>query len=147
MIKVVADTTKVRIFEQITTTLPWWLFPNSLLLIPQRYEFLSKSQPEAVCQAVYCVVADTTKVRIFEQITTVQCFCTCCILLLLIPQRYEFLSKSQLWRARASLPFCCCWYHKGTNFWANHNLFDHSWLLLAVVADTTKVRIFEQITT
>ena len=67
------------------------------------------------------VVADTTKVRIFKQITT-----TINIYLLLIG---------------------CCWYHKGTNFQANHNYFAYGREIHIVVADTTKVRIFKQITT
>ena len=42
---VVADTTKVRIFKQITTRYVYNKFFYKLLLIPQRYEFSSKSQP------------------------------------------------------------------------------------------------------
>ena len=42
------------------------------------------------------VVADTTKVRIFKQITTYTFVCFNDDVLLLIPQRYEFSSKSQL---------------------------------------------------
>ena len=41
---VVADTTKVRIFKQITTEGQKELLEAQLLLIPQRYEFSSKSQ-------------------------------------------------------------------------------------------------------
>ena len=41
-----------------------------LLLIPQRYEFSSKSQPATSAFLQFKVVADTTKVRIFKQITT-----------------------------------------------------------------------------
>ena len=41
------------------------------------------------------VVADTTKVRIFKQITTPNLEEKKDYLLLLIPQRYEFSSKSQ----------------------------------------------------
>ena len=41
---VVADTTKVRIFKQITTDIPSAYAAELLLLIPQRYEFSSKSQ-------------------------------------------------------------------------------------------------------
>ena len=67
---VVADTTKVRIFKQITTD----IFPGfealMLLLIPQRYEFSSKSQLMYNDYHLNRVVADTTKVRIFKQITT-----------------------------------------------------------------------------
>ena len=143
---VVADTTKVRIFKQITTRSTSWCACWRLLLIPQRYEFSSKSQPYSdVCLPSF-VVADTTKVRIFKQITT-----------------------RSIW---STFLHCCCWYHKGTNFQANHNTFCQCWslcwLLLipqryefssksqpqakktnaeAVVADTTKVRIFKQITT
>ena len=93
------------------------------------------------------VVADTTKVRIFKQITTTPCHTSTIWQLLLIPQRYEFSSKSQQ-RLRL-LPWCrsCCWYHKGTNFQANHNYKRLPRALRRVVADTTKVRIFKQITT
>ena len=42
---VVVDTTKVRIFKQITTKWQIYFFGYWLLLIPQRYEFSSKSQP------------------------------------------------------------------------------------------------------
>ena len=118
-----------------------------LLLIPQRYEFSSKSQlyKRVEFALLGCcwyhkgtnfqanhnlvaalmkwkrVVADTTKVRIFKQITTVK-------------RRY----RSEK---------CCCWYHKGTNFQANHNMLYHPQPGVKVVADTTKVRIFKQITT
>ena len=47
---VVADTTKVRIFKQITTPEAWSLRNAMLLLIPQRYEFSSKSQ-QAIAEA------------------------------------------------------------------------------------------------
>ena len=54
--------------------------------------------------------------------------------LLLLPQRYEFSSKSQPYeRTELSADSCCC-YHKGTNFQANHNkMLEHDcflWLLL-----------------
>ena len=68
---VVADTTKVRIFKQITTSKQLDNDLKELLLIPQRYEFSSKSQPSMLNGAFQSVVADTTKVRIFKQITTV----------------------------------------------------------------------------
>ena len=66
-----------------------------LLLIPQRYEFSSKSQLMYLVTLVLSVVADTTKVRIFKQITTASGTDKNKNLLLLIPQRYEFSSKSQ----------------------------------------------------
>ena len=170
---VVADTTKVRIFKQITTSNGIGENLLTLLLIPQRYEFSSKSQQLllAMCLRTRCcwyhkgtnfqanhntiklqyredgVVADTTKVRIFKQITT-HIFLTYCInALLLIPQRYEFSSKSQQLAERQYFKRCCCWYHKGTNFQANHNTDLLQVQVQAVVADTTKVRIFKQITT
>ena len=143
-----------------------------MLLIPQRYEFSSKSQPMPKAADQLFVVVDTTKVRIFKQITTSINRELQINMLLLIPQRYEFSSKSQL-SANVDKPASsCCWYHKGTNFQANHNplcLFVISSLLLlipqryefssksqpylqmyllnGVVVDTTKVRIFKQITT
>ena len=46
------------------------VFVKQLLLIPQRYEFSSKSQRQDAIDAMFRVVADTTKVRIFKQITT-----------------------------------------------------------------------------
>ena len=118
---VVADTTKVRIFKQITTQVMSTISNIELLLIPQRYEFSSKSQRQRWQRGYRAVVADTTKVRIFKQITTYFVCKTFPIMLLLIPQRYEFSSKSQ--RQSTDFPY------------------------IYVVADTTKVRIFKQITT
>ena len=144
---VVADTTKVRIFKQITTECVTGNEYHWLLLIPQRYEFSSKSQPNVDKPAsnVSCCwyhkgtnfQANHNENRLKDSICT----------LLLIPQRYEFSSKSQLIRCVTYTKNCCCWYHKGTNFQANHNAMcrlSGSW---TVVADTTKVRIFKQITT
>ena len=172
-VSVVADTTKVRIFKQITTPLYSQSVGTMLLLIPQRYEFSSKSQPVLTTKKIlirccwyhkgtnfqanhnrslvlhypFDVVADTTKVRIFKQITTNIFRQTIPLKLLLIPQRYEFSSKSQPdWTLYVT--HCgCCWYHKGTNFQANHNPMQDRQPRRVVVADTTKVRIFKQITT
>ena len=69
-VPVVADTTKVQIFKQITTDVPQTSLGNY-------------------------VVADTTKVQIFKQITTRLQAQTYDTMLLLIPQRYKFSSKSQ----------------------------------------------------
>ena len=144
---VVADTTKVRIFKQITTQWCHACTDIWLLLIPQRYEFSSKSQPIYDNANVAYVVADTTKVRISKPLTTDKYAPTREVELLLIPQRYEFSSKSQRIINISFRPFRCCWYHKGTNFQANHNTFTYNNENLPVVADTTKVRIFKQITT
>ena len=117
------------------------------MLIPQRYEFSSKSQPRVKRLNFILVVADTTKVRIFKQITTTGYRNRQLYELLLIPQRYEFSSKSQRITFFSINEASCCWYHKGTNFQANHNHLLYSVFSCAVVADTTKVRIFKQITT
>ena len=118
-----------------------------LLLIPQRYEFSSKSQRQLVRNAVMPVVVDTTKVRIFKQITTKSWWKWSTSWLLLIPQRYEFSSKSQHITSDVKMDVRCCWYHKGTNFQANHNCGQRLAIIMSVVVDTTKVRIFKQITT
>ena len=143
---VVADTTKVRIFKQITTgddpqlymTCCCWYHKGTnfqanhnlknqviiilmLLLIPQRYEFSSKSQlhfrrtNSAICCCWYHkgtnFQANHNSTHLSKQ----------WYWLLLIPQRYEFSSKSQLNMERIQSDHSCCWYHKGTNFQANHN--------------------------
>ena len=118
---VVIATTKVRIFKQITTPCRRNCFNCWLLLLPQRYVFSSKSQLiiknilkysccycyhkgtyfQANHNSVSCgsgqsrVVIATTKVRIFKQITTIFYTIFFAILLLLLPQRYVFSSKSQ----------------------------------------------------
>ena len=67
------------------------------------------------------VVIDTTKVRLFKQITT------------------AFVNYDRI--------KCCYWYHKGKTFQANHNTRVETIKILTVVIDTTKVRLFKQITT
>ena len=67
--------------------------------------------------------------------------------LLLLPQRYEFSSKSQLHVSTSRCGAGCCCYRKGTNFQANHNCCRVPASLLSVVVATAKVRIFKQITT
>ena len=118
---VVVATTKVRIFKQITTirynSYAW----RTLLLLPQRYVFSSKSQHGANRNNNFSVVVATTKVRIFKQITTRKVDGRWQSGLLLLPQRYVFSSKSQHERKYGAK--------------------------IAVVVATTKVRIFKQITT
>ena len=144
-----------------------------MLLLPQRYVFSSKSQPtrevnfQSTCCCCYhkgtyfqanhnenltyctthCVVVATTKVRIFKQITTVLFALINCLVLLLLPQRYVFSSKSQRKNFSNNLSNSCCCYHKGTYFQANHNCFGTVLICFLVVVATTKVRIFKQITT
>ena len=118
---VVADTTKVRIFKQITTANGILVHNCSCCWYHKGTNFQANHNNKGTIDIMYDVVADTTKVRIFKQITTY------CILLasnpelLLIPQRYEFSSKSQRNSSNRNRIKGCCWYHKGTNFQANHN--------------------------
>ena len=144
---VVADTTKVRIFKQITTLLGCVFASLLLLLIPQRYEFSSKSQLDTREAVRYFCCCWYHKGTNFQANHNPWAFLIIIGLLLLIPQRYEFSSKSQPFQADKFGFLSCCWYHKGTNFQANHNSMTLSLLILRVVADTTKVRIFKQITT
>ena len=116
---VVVATTKVRIFKQITTDRLIFEQTDSLLLLPQRYVFSSKSQPtngnaasDGCCccyhkgtyfqanhnklkliKKVLTVVVVTTKVRIFKQITTYFFWCIFFIQLLLLPQGHVFSSE------------------------------------------------------
>ena len=121
LLTVVVATTKVRIFKQITTTDKWFRRLGMLLLLPQRYVFSSKSQHMDIFVFNLIVVVATTKVRIFKQITTYSFMRYLFSLLLLLPQRYVFSSKSQLVLILL--------------------------LVTVVVVATTKVRIFKQITT
>ena len=144
---VVADTTKVRIFKQITTYTYNTDFVSGCCWYHKGTNFQANHNPWRKRTIRASVVADTTKVRIFKQITTVRLNARGRRLLLLIPQRYEFSSKSQPITTILAMNYCCCWYHKGTNFQANHNLAKEFSMKYLVVADTTKVRIFKQITT
>ena len=120
-----------------------------LLLLPQRYKFSSKSQQlvgpmwQPICCCCYrkgtnfqanhnwkpgrmlgnWVVVATAKVQIFKQITTNLEHQSLDHLLLLLPQRYKFSSKSQLYIEFKLHVLGCCCYRKGTNFQANHNRF------------------------
>ena len=170
---VVVATTKVGIFKQITTlnlNLPVVL---TLLLLPQRQEFSSKSQQwgSVPTLALGCccyhkgrnfqanhntrnrylfqqlVVVATTKVGIFKQITTQVTVTGNLLSLLLLPQRQEFSSKSQPSPPTLQGRACCCCYHKGRNFQANHNDVLEPHKIEPVVVATTKVGIFKQITT
>ena len=144
---VVVATTKVRIFKQITTKYNQEREEDKLLLLPQRYVFSSKSQLLVRilflnwCCCCYHkgtyfqanhngvrlnsigrrVVVATTKVRIFKQITTLDRVSKLIFVLLLLPQRYVFSSKSQLDSIYIKIGMGCCCYHKGTYFQANHN--------------------------
>ena len=120
-ITVVVATAKVRIFKQITTHCGRSGCESRLLLLPQRYEFSSKSQLHSRGDVNFYVVVATAKVRIFKQITTERTGIAPSARLLLLPQRYEFSSKSQ----------------PTVRYMTR----------IRVVVATAKVRIFKQITT
>ena len=144
---VVVATTKVGIFKQITTLWCDTAAQRQLLLLPQRQEFSSKSQLRYSVTPCLIVVVATTKVGIFKQITTWRGGQPLHCLLLLLPQRQEFSSKSQLKNTRLPSLYRCCCYHKGRNFQANHNVIIQGQFPELVVVATTKVGIFKQITT
>ena len=141
-------------------------------MLPQRYKFSSKSQHNSEetpdYDSCYCYRKDTNfqanHNRTFESIEK--------MLLLLLPQRYKFSSKSQRCGYLIGFSCCCYCYRKDTNFQANHNavssLLCFSMLLLlpqrykfssksqlqymseirySVVIATAKIQIFKQITT
>ena len=118
---VVIDTTKVRLFKQITTIT---IIENQLISCYWYHKgktFQANHNQILYLLWVWKVVIDTTKVRLFKQITTG------------LGYSLDFLS--------------CYWYHKGKTFQANHNSLLTSYYVVLVVIDTTKVRLFKQITT
>ena len=146
MTMVVADTTKVQIFKQITTRWNSEYISSCCCWYHKGTNFQANHNMLVLTWNVLTVVADTTKVQIFKQITT--------------------------YKGHSHRVLCCCWYHKGTNFQANHNSVSLVKIFLklllipqrykfssksqricaiypnsGVVADTTKVQIFKQITT
>ena len=169
---VVVATAKVQIFKQITTSIGIYQSTMCCCCYRKGTNFQANHNTNAQTQTENAVVVATAKVQIFKQITTLFPAVIIPLLLLLLPQRYKFSSKSQ--RADtcpAALAGCCC-YRKGTNFQANHNGLDihltlRSLLLLPqrykfssksqlpqvghffriVVVATAKVQIFKQITT
>ena len=121
---VVCDTAKVRFFKQITTNGNRQPRFRRLFAILQKYDFSSKSQlpiypnwhrscclryckstifqanhnPSAHGASIWAVVCDTAKVRFFKQITTVSSLEYPRATLFAILQKYDFSSKSQLYK-------------------------------------------------
>ena len=92
-----------------------------LLLLPQRYVFSSKSQLRKTdsfdISCCYCYHKGTY----FQANHNSRFYLNSLILLLLLPQRYVFSSKSQLQDEFGNTINRCYCYHKGTYFQANHN--------------------------
>ena len=144
---VVVATTKVRIFKQITTAYIAIHFLTSCCCYHKGTYFQANHNTSTSVPSSPIVVVATTKVRIFKQITTCCCYLSLLPMLLLLPQRYVFSSKSQISLISVVALLGCCCYHKGTYFQANHNACKREVGLNEVVVATTKVRIFKQITT
>ena len=119
----------------------------SLLLLPQRYIFSSKSQLvwfyRYQCKSCCCYHKGTYFQANHNSRGTQYIYRK----LLLLPQRYIFSSKSQQSGAKQRATSSCCCYHKGTYFQANHNHERECYAAVTVVVATTKVHIFKQITT
>ena len=114
--------TKVRIFQQITTTTETNKTEVLMLFTLQRYEFFSKSQLYSHNKCAYI---------------------RCCL-----PYKGTNFSanhNSVGWLIIGSL--WCCLHYKGTNFSANHNFVLGAKNKVLDVVYPTKVRIFQQITT
>ena len=125
LIKVVVATTKVHIFKQITTAAIKGEQLHSCCCYHKGTYFQANHNAKNVAEAFAIVVVATTKVHIFKQITTRVKQYRIQLELLLLPQRYIFSSKSQLILQSMVRQICCCCYHKGTYFQANHN---RSWV-------------------
>ena len=93
--RVVVATTKVRIFKQITTGKEVKFHNSSCCCYHKGTYFQANHNTLSFAFNVYRVVVATTKVRIFKQITTIISAFIMVSVLLLLPQRYVFSSKSQ----------------------------------------------------
>ena len=170
---VVASTTKIQKWKQITTNVVIRCIITALLPVRQRYKNESKSQhivwrnrvAVSCCQydkdtkmkanhnqqrlhlQIGSVVASTTKIQKWKQITTMKSMQMIQLPLLPVRQRYKNESKSQL----SVTPFCsfrcCCQYDKDTKMKANHNPCTRGISKSPVVASTTKIQKWKQITT
>ena len=117
-----------------------------MLFTLQRYEFLSKSQPEIYISRHFNDVVYLTKVRIFKQITTYSNGAADGIGMLFTLQRYEFLSKSQP-PGITSLYITDVVYLTKVRILSKSQPHSPQYISLIDVVYLTKVRIFKQITT
>ena len=173
IIFVVASTTKIQKWKQITTNIRCLSRWRMLLPVRQRYKNESKSQlvecaentVVGCCQydkdtkmkanhnallrwrLTVTVVASTTKIQKWKQITTMLLEWSEWMWLLPVRQRYKNESKSQRYWRYCRWYWCCCQYDKDTKMKANHNTFPLREILRLVVASTTKIQKWKQITT
>ena len=118
-----------------------------LLPVRQRYKNESKSQQSIFPPSVQRVVASTTKIQKWKQITTCGELLPIMCKLLPVRQRYKNESKSQHRNAARYNIVGCCQYDKDTKMKANHNILHLGETLVIVVASTTKIQKWKQITT
>ena len=116
-------------------------------MLPQRDKFSSKSQQIYTSHGRKTSCCCYHKGTNFQANHNINFYSTTGTMLLLLPQRYKFSSKSQQEWNTMRKALCCCCYHKGTNFQANHNRTQRTARPVCVVVATTKVQIFKQITT
>ena len=144
---VVCDTAKVRFFKQITTNLIGYEIRRQLFAILQKYDFSSKSQPDAGLKTFESGCLRYCKSTIFQANHNDVEFGTIRVELFAILQKYDFSSKSQQPCEVPKMWVRCLRYCKSTIFQANHNKNQSRFIRLKVVCDTAKVRFFKQITT
>ena len=170
---VVASTTKIQKWKQITTCRVCGEYGCRLLPVRQRYKNESKSQRATpltsdryrCCQydkdtkmkanhnyalgmvRMDVVVASTTKIQKWKQITTLLAVLSLVLVLLPVRQRYKNESKSQHLSFKRNFTASCCQYDKDTKMKANHNKKSVRPKAWKVVASTTKIQKWKQITT
>ena len=146
-ISVVASTTKIQKWKQITTQLcrvtprPW------LLPVRQRYKNESKSQPSWRTRPRYVRCCQYDKDTKMKANHNPNCPWRRLRWLLPVRQRYKNESKSQRMLNIRLTPICCCQYDKDTKMKANHNFYPCPCCPWGVVASTTKIQKWKQITT
>ena len=144
---VVASTTKIQKWKQITT--PLFGDNSSLQLLPvrQRYKNESKSQQmlfKLFWSICCCQYDKDTKMKANHNIeVSLRAHSS----LLPVRQRYKNESKSQLVGIDTHRGRSCCQYDKDTKMKANHNDADVDQRERDVVASTTKIQKWKQITT
>ena len=122
-------------------------FSPLVLLIQQRYNFESNSQLVNTYSSVNDGVAYTAKIQFRKQFTTVFADVIGNVRVLLIQQRYNFESNSQLCILRSHRESGCCLYSKDTISKAIHNLLSSYPSEILGVAYTAKIQFRKQFTT
>ena len=118
---VVASTTKIQKWKQITTTADGYYSYFGCCQYDKDTKMKANHNRELLVGIFFLVVASTTKIQKWKQITTIRDESIHPVLLLPVRQRYKNESKSQPRRGRTRACACCCQYDKDTKMKANHN--------------------------